>query len=100
MKVAEGVDKLTGLAAKNFCKNNGQKRVACNIERHAKKDVGTALVELQAHFAVFNIHLIEIMANRKACAFSLFCHAIEILWIPGGNERVVRVGVFAELVNY
>ena len=46
MHIAEGVDELTGLKTTYLRHHQGEKGVRGNVERHAEKHIGTALVEL------------------------------------------------------
>ena len=46
MRVAEGVDEIADLEPAFARDEMGQQRVARDVERHAEKQVGRALVEL------------------------------------------------------
>ena len=100
VQVAKGMDEFARLAAQDLGNDRRKERIACDIEWHAKKYVGTSLIELQAHFAVLNIDLIHIVADRKARALARLCHAVQIFGIPRSHQRVMRIGVFAQFINY
>src|SRR5882757_9815557 len=48
MEVAERMDKLACFAAEYLRNYHREERVAADIERHAEKDIGGALIELEA----------------------------------------------------
>ena len=74
MIVTKGMYELPRLAAEYFCQHDGEECVACDVKRYPKENVGTTLVELQAHLALFNIYLIEVMADRKSSPLSWLRH--------------------------
>ena len=69
-----------------------QKRVARDVERHAEKDVGRALIELARQPAIRDIELEQAMAGRKL-------HALDLGHVPGRNHETARVRVAADFVE-
>ena len=44
VRVAKGVDKISRTQAGDLCHHLQQQGIRCNVERHAKENVGTTLV--------------------------------------------------------
>ena len=65
MGIAEGVDELTGRVARHLGHHLRQQGVGGDVERHAEKDVGAALVELSGEAAVGDVELKEAVARRQ-----------------------------------
>src|SRR5690349_7082405 len=60
MVVAESMHEFSGLTAQYLRENYRKERVARDIERNAEEDVGGALIQLQADFAVLDIDLVHV----------------------------------------
>src|SRR5580765_8645571 len=60
--VAEGEDELAGLKLAHLSDHERQQRVGSDVERHAEKDVGAALVELARQPAIRDVELEERVA--------------------------------------
>lgn len=73
--IAEGVDECAGLEASDLGDHHEKKCVGSDVERHAKKDVGTALIELQGEAAFGHIELEEGVARGQV-------HAAEVGHVP------------------
>ena len=70
-----------------------QERVRGDVERHAEKDVGTALIDLAGHAAIRDMQLDETMAGRER-------HLLELADVPGAQDDAPRIGVTAKLLDY
>ena len=66
MEIAESVDKLLGFESADLRHHEGKQSVGGDIERDAKEEVGTPLVELAAEFTVCNIELEESVAGGES----------------------------------
>ena len=75
MCIAEGVDKVTRFQFANMCYHHEQQCVGSDIEGHAEKHVGAALVELAGNFAVIHIKLKKHVAGWEL-------HLVHIAQIP------------------
>ena len=75
MRIARGMDELTRLESANLRNHHCQERVGCDIERHAEKSVGTALIQLAGQFAFRNVKLEKAMTRRKR-------HLVHLARIP------------------
>ena len=93
MRVARGVDKLAGLQPAHLSHHLQQQGIARNVERHAEKRVGGALVELQREAAVGHVTLEEQMAGRQV-------HAPEGGHVPRTHQQAARVGRFLDLAYH
>ena len=65
MKVAEGVNKRSGLETADLSDHEREERVGGDIKRDSKKKIGAALIELAAEFAILNIKLEKRVAGRE-----------------------------------
>ena len=65
-----------------------QQRIACNIERHAQKNVPASLVKLTAEFSVVYVKLEQWMARRQSACRHVFR-------IPCGDDQTpwIRIGL-------
>ncbi len=77
----------------------GEQRVAGDVERHAKKDVRTALVQLATELSFFawvlrwcHVELEERMAGHER-------HLVELGHVPCAHDDAAAVGVVFERVN-
>ena len=93
MRVARGVDKLARLQPAHLRHHLQQQGIARNVERHAEKRVGGALVELQREAAVGHVKLEEQMAGRQV-------HAPEVGHVPCAHQQAARVGRFLDLADH
>jgi len=94
VEVAEGVDEVAGFVADHFGHHEGEKSVAGNVEGHAEKEIGAALVELAGEAGaiaggVVDVELEEEMAGRKG-------HPVELSDVPCADDMAARVGVAAQ----
>ena len=48
MRVAESVNELARLQARDLRDHQREQRIGCNVERHAEENIGRALIELAA----------------------------------------------------
>src|SRR5437667_8465699 len=59
MQVAKCVDEIARNEINNLGRHHGEQRVRGDVERHAKKQIGAALVELTTQFAILHVKLKE-----------------------------------------
>ena len=57
VKIAESVNEFGRCETTDLCDHSREQRVGGNVERHAKKEIGTTLVKLTAQFAIVHIKL-------------------------------------------
>src|SRR5262245_57212326 len=88
MRVAEGVNELAGLQAGHLCDHEGEQRVGGDIERHAEKDVGRALVELAGEPPLSHVELEEAVARRQS-------HLVDVGRVPSGDDQAAGIGIAA-----
>ena len=93
------MDELAQLQVADLRNHHCQKRVRRNVERHAQKGVGAALVELARQAAVAHVELKKRVAGRQS-------HMVDVGHVPGAHNQAARVGVglyvvdeFADLVD-
>jgi hypothetical protein len=79
VRVAEGVDEIAGLEARHLRHHLREQRVARDVERDAKEDVGAALVELAAELSVGDEELEESVAWRQR-------HLVHFRRIPSRDD--------------
>src|SRR3989344_7000947 len=89
MYVAEGVDEFADFAAQETGDDVAEERIRSDIERDAEKDVRGALIELERHFLIFDVHLIHVVADGKMIYLLGLRHRIEVLRIPACHDSVV-----------
>ena len=93
MRVAERVDELARLQAADLRDHHREQRVGGDVERHAEKDVGAALVELARQLALRDVELEERVARRER-------HLRDVGDIPGRDDQAARVGIVADLLQH
>jgi len=99
VQVTESVHELFGFKIANLCDHHGKQGVGSDVEGHAKKDVGAALIELAAEFAISHVELKERVAGGE-------CHVFNLAGIPSADDvattiRVILYGIddFSELID-
>ena len=90
MQVAEGVDEIARLQIANLRDHQREQRVAGDVERHAEKNIRTALVKLAAQFTFTHIKLKQRMTRRQR-------HALNFARIPRADDEPAAVGIFFDL---
>ncbi len=93
VRVAKRVDELARLIAGHLRYHDGEQRVGGNIERHAEKDVGRALIELARQPPVGDIELEQAVAGRQR-------HAVDVSGVPGGDDQPARIRVAADHLDH
>ncbi len=91
MRVPERVNELPGLQAANLRHHQGEQAVGGDVEGHAEKKVGTALVELAAEFLCFevDVKLEEGVARRER-------HFLQFTDVPCVDNVSSASGVFPD----
>ena len=92
MGVAERVHEIAGCQAGYFGHHQGQQRIAGNVERHAKKDICRALIELAGELTVRDVELEQAVARRQR-------HVRNIGWVPCRDDNAAAVRVGFQLVH-
>ena len=77
--VAAGPDEVAWLQIALLGQHMGEQRVAGNVEGHAQKNIGAALVKLAAQAPVGHVELKERVAGHER-------HAVQISHIPGADD--------------
>ncbi len=80
MGIPQNMDKLPRLEAGHMGYHVGQQRIRGDIERHAQKNIGAALIELAGELAISDKKLKQAMAGRQG-------HIRHIRRIPGRNNE-------------
>src|ERR1700722_15062785 len=86
VRIAERVDELARRQIGHLRDHQGEQRIGRDVERHAEKDVGGALVELTGEPAVDDVELEEAMARRQR-------HLVDVGRVPGGNDQAARIRI-------
>ena len=92
VQIAESVDELAQLQMADLRNHHCQERIRRNVERHAQKGVGTALVELARQAAVAHVELEQSVAGRQR-------HMVDVGHVPSAHNQAARVGVGFYLVD-
>ena len=93
VRVAKGVDELSGLQTGHLRHHEQQQRVTGDVEWHAQEQVGAALIELQAQASLRHIELEQRVARWQR-------HGGNLGHVPCAHNHASRVGVVAQLVHY
>jgi hypothetical protein len=80
VRVAKGVHEFARRSARHLCNHHGEQCIGGDVERHAEKDVGRALVELAGKTSVRDIELEQAMARRQS-------HAVDLGGVPGADNQ-------------
>ena len=91
--IAERVDKITRLQPGHLRHHHQQQGITGNIEWHAQKQIGTALIQLQTQFAISHIKLKHCVARRQR-------HFVHLRHIPSAHQHAARIGVMLDLVHH
>ena len=84
--IAESVDEIAGFQPCHMRDHDRQKRVACDVERHAEENIGRALIQLTRQAAVRDIELKQAVARRQ-------CHIRHVGRVPGRDDHPAAVGI-------
>ena len=71
----------------------GQQGIAGDVEGHAQKDVGAALVKLATEFAARHIKLKKGMAGHER-------HFVQLGHVPAAHDQAARIGVGFDLLQH
>ncbi len=93
MHVAEGVDELSRLESRDLRHHERQQRVGGDVEGHAEKHVGRALVELAGEAALSDIELEQAVARRQR-------HLVELAHVPGADDMAARIGIALQAFDH
>ena len=81
MQIAEGVDEFAGAKTAHLRDHHREQRVGRDVERHAEKKIGAALVKLAAELAVLDVELKKHVTRRQR-------HLLPIsAGIPGAHDQ-------------
>lgn len=92
MRVADGMDEIPGLIARDMGEHDEEEGVRGDVERHAKEHVGAALVKLQVQLAAQDADLPHRMAGRQR-------HLRHVGRVPSRDDQAAGVGGFADHVD-
>ena len=92
VEVAEGVDELLGLQSADLRDHHRKEGVGGDIEGDTKEEIGTALVELAAEFAVCHVELDEGVAGCQG-------HLVDLAWIPSADDVSAAVGIVSQILD-
>ena len=92
MHIPERMHELTGFQSSDLSHHHEQQGIRCDVEGYTEEGVGTALVELQAEFAVGHIELEEGVAGGKV-------HVLQVAHVPGIDDDATAVGVVLDGVD-
>ena len=87
MQITEGVNKFQRLQVANLRNHHGEQGVRGDVERHAEKEVGAALIQLAAQTAILDMELEQHVAGWQR-------HFTDFRGIPSGDNdpTAVRLG--------
>ena len=92
MAVATGPDEITRLQTADLRHHQGQQRVAGDVERHAQKNIGAALIKLTRQFSIGHIELEQRMTRHQR-------HLVQLAHVPGRDDQAPRIGRAADLLD-
>src|SRR5574344_719896 len=78
--IAKCVDKVSSLESCDLCYHHQQHGIRSDVERDTQKNVGTALVQLQAQASVHHIKLEQNVARRQV-------HIAEVCYSPCADQQ-------------
>lgn len=84
VKVAEGMDKLTGLVAADLGDHQGEQGVGCDVEGNSEKKVGAALVELAGESGTGGVDVVDIELEQHMAGGQ--GHLIDFADVPCRDE--------------
>lgn len=87
MGVAERMDELSGFEARHLRHHQREQRVRGDVEGHAEKDIGRALIELAGEPPVGNIELEQAMAGESAILSSSPTFQALTMWRRESGSR-------------
>ena len=90
--VAAGPDEIAGCQIALLRHHLGQQCIGRDVERHAEKDIGAALIELARQPAVGDIELEQRMAGRKR-------HLGQLGHVPGRDDQATGIGIALETLH-
>src|SRR5207247_3584775 len=86
VQVTKSVNERARLQIANLRDHQRQQRIRRNVERHAEKQIGAALIKLAAQFAVLREELEQRVARRQ-------CHLLDFADVPRADDVTAAVGV-------
>ncbi len=92
MQIAKSVNEFTARQAADLRHHHGEERIARDVEGHAEKKIGAALVKLATERAVLDVKLKKRVAGRQR-------HRLDFGRIPGGDDEAATVGVLFDLFD-
>ena len=92
VQVAEGMNKIARFQSGDLRHHHGQERIGSDVERHAQKEIGAALVKLAAETVAADIELEKRVTRRQR-------HLIQLARIPGRNDQAAAVRGFPYLLD-
>ena len=92
MHIAKSMNKLARLQTDNLCHHHSEQCIRGNVERHAQKHIGTALVQL-ASLIFHRPHKIETGHGKASAPFRQLRH------IPGAYNHAAAVRVRFYLIE-
>ena len=70
-----------------------QQRIGRDVERHAEKDIGRALIELAGQRALGDVELEQAVARRQR-------HLVDVRRIPGADDQPARIRIAPDHVDH
>ena len=65
MRITKGVNERSRFKSTHLRHHMRQERIGCNVERNAKEDVSTSLIELAIQFTISNMELEKGMTRHQ-----------------------------------
>src|SRR5712691_1593363 len=92
MQIAEGVDELTGAQPTDLRDHHREQRIGGDVERHAEKQIGAALIKLAAQFSVLHVELKQRVTRRQR-------HLVGLRRIPRAYDQPPALRIFLDLLD-
>ena len=92
MRIAERMHEIACFQPAALRDHRRHQGVTCDVEGHAEKDIGRALVELARQLSVGDIELKQAVTRRER-------HLVEIADIPCGHDEPARIRIAADFVD-
>ena len=92
VRIAQGVNERSRAQIADLGNHQGQQGIGGDVEGHAQKHVGTALVELAGQPALGDVELEKGVAGRQR-------HALDLADVPGADDQAAGIRVAPDLLH-
>src|SRR6266478_5184517 len=87
------MNEVAGLKIGNLRHHQRQQRIRRDVERHAEKQIGAALIQLTTELSTAYIKLKQHMTWRQ-------CHAVDVCNIPSADNQPAAIRICFDFADY